>query len=67
MIKKEYDKVVLEIENKLRSKKIAITFDIQYQINFFLQGIKRIDDAIKDRIVGAVIYNHLKEVSNEKI
>ena len=38
MIKKEYDKVVLEIENKLRSKKIAITFDIQYQINFFFAG-----------------------------
>ena len=70
MTKKEYDEVVLEIENKLRSKKIAISFEIKYEINLLLQGIQKIDGNIQDRIVEAIIYNHLKEVSevsNEKI
>lgn len=70
MTKKEYDEVVLEIENKLRSKKIAISFEIKYEINLLLQGIQKIDGNIQDRVVEAIIYNHLKEVSevsNEKI
>lgn len=70
MTKKEYSKNIKEIENKLISKKIAISFEIKYEINLLLQGIQKIDGNIQDRIVEAIIYNHLKEVSevsNEKI
>ena len=70
MTKKEYSKNIKEIENKLISKKIAISFEIKYEINLLLQGIQKIDGNIQDRVVEAIIYNHLKEVSevsNEKI